>query len=236
MKRCLPILLAILTCAMPTSQADVITTFDFSEAIWNVSVSEFGNPVDASSGITLGGAGLLANRSGASGGSIYVLATLVGSISTVVFQKVALEFISDGSVSTAWDANTIFGSTTGDGFRISSSQGVDFSTVGANPTFEGLLDGTATSWTPTTASAPNLSPGPTDLEFSPAVDNGAVTNLTLQLQVNALSDYVRIRNFTLTGDPFVASAAVPEPGSFFTLVLICTGYVASRRSRHAAEA
>ena len=213
--------LSVVTVATDQVSADIIATFDFSDAIWDVQVTEFGSPVDDGSGVVLGGTGLEADRTGGAGGSIYVNATLTGSISTSGFENIALEFTSDGSSQTAWDAGTVFGSTTGDGFRVMSGQGVDFDTRGAGTAFETLLDGFGTSWTPATAAG--QTPGPTDLEFDASVNNGSVTDLTFELQVNSSNDFVRLRTVMLTGD--MITVGVPEPSVIAVLALITVGVI-----------
>lgn len=221
----IPVTLLILLSANNVANAGVITTLDFSTSDWNVGVTILGSALNNGSGVTLGGNGLRADRTGTAGGGIYVLVTLSGTISTVGYQNIKLEFVSDGSSTNRWDSTRVFGST-GDGFRISSSEGIDFETKGAHTAFETKLDASGTFWDTTTAAG--MTPGPTDLQFSSAVDNSLITDLTFQLQVNDTNDFIRIRSVNITGDELTG---VPEPSvlSFLTLLTGCFT-IARRRS------
>lgn len=67
-----------------------------------------------------------------------------------------------------------------------------------------------------------------DLSFSGAVDNGVISDLQIQLQVDGTNEVIRLSSFTLMRDPFV-TASVPEPGSLSILLVCAAGFAACRR-------
>jgi len=210
----------------PVANGDLISTFDFNDGNWDVQVTTFDGGVDDGSGV-VSNTSLFADRDSGTGG-VLVTATLTGTISTVGFNDVTLSFTNTNTAGNLeYFGTTVFGSN-GDGFSIQSSQGISFDTTGASSGFEILLDA-GTAWNTTNASGQSQ-----DLQFASSVNNSSVSNLTIQLQVDAESEAHTLSAFSLNG------TAVPEPSSFLFLGVVgCVVTIYSSRlflKRGAAKA
>lgn len=203
-------------------RADIITTINFDDAIWDIQAIETASDlIGAQSGSQFSGNSLTAEKDTTDGGAVIVTATLTGTISTIGFENIQLEFTQQSS-NLEYDASN-FSDGSGDSFAITSSEGLNFSTLGASSAFETALDQFGDVWTEANASTFGQT-----LSFDATVNNGTISSLVVQLKVNGSSpaELTRIGNLTLTG-----SVATPEPRAICFWLLGTAGFVVFRRTR-----
>ncbi|MEZ6051409.1 MAG: PEP-CTERM sorting domain-containing protein [Planctomycetaceae bacterium] len=214
--RSLPLLLTILVSAASgqTAHAALVHTIDFSDgSMWSVTTTLIGGAADGGSGVINGGDGLRADKVSNPGG-ILVEATLIGTIDTTGFSNLELFFSNSGAGTKEFDA--IFG-TSGDGFDITSTEGVSFNTIGATGAFLTSLNA-GNAWNPTNAATAGQ-----DLTFDASVNNSAITSLVIRLQVNENVEVIDLTGFTIQG--------TPEPGSMALMGVGLLGAFGVRRRR-----
>lgn len=206
--------------------ADVITTINFNDAIWDIQITETASGITgANVGSQFGGDSLSAQRMGTAGGAVIVTATLNGTISTAGFENVELEFTNQSSNNLEHNASN-FADGSGDAFTLTSAQGIDFSTLNATSTFRDALNAGGIIWSQTNASTHGQT-----LTFDSSADNGSISNLVIQLKVDGSNELVRLGGLTLSG-----TVATPEPGSFILMLISAVAVVIYRRARGAEKA
>ena len=214
-------MLAVLVIASinQSAKAALVHTIDFSDgAMWNVNTTLIGSATDPGAGVIGGGGGLRATK-GNGTGALLVEATLIGTIDTTGFHSLQLFFTNSGAGTKEFDA--VFG-TSGDGFDITSTEGVDFDTIGAAGGFLTSLN-TGQTWNPTNAATAGQ-----DLTFDAIVDNGSITNLVIRLQVNANPEIIDLTGFQIMG--------TPEPSSMALMGVGLLSALGVRRRRRASKA
>ena len=154
---------SVVPAAITACRADLITNIEFGDPIWNSTVTVFGSraPADAGStgplftGSSPNGEAVLVEDtfSGSAFGGVHLQIDLVGSISTVGFQDVTLQFdvITVNNMELTGATTPAQGSPDGDGILIESASGVSFDGFDSgsiSPGFRSALQTPAT-WTST---------------------------------------------------------------------------------------
>ncbi|GAB5561148.1 MAG: hypothetical protein SynsKO_27950 [Synoicihabitans sp.] len=185
------------------SQAQI--QIDFSDSsLWSVVVS--GDGAGSTSGVIDKESGLEVARGTGSEGYTLLTATLTGSYDLSAYSDLVLTFVSGSasSPSSAIDFSTSgsFGSPGRDGFSISSaSHGLLFSTAGADSAFEGFLDMEKFQWDVAAAAAQGQ-----DLAFDSSLDGNALSDLVIQLQVDAENEILKLGSFLIGGTTTIGSS------------------------------
>ena len=238
--------------------ADLITNIEFGDnAVWSTTVTTFGTriPDDA------GNSGVIGTNNdfiivrdnyndrvsssdplGGAFGGVHVLVELVGNISTVGFQDVTLQFDVRRASEMEFVGATLpgDGSPDGDGILIESAAGISFDGTASNmdadfvDALQVAADASSSQiWNAAFAADASFGANAQDLSFDSSVDNSVagITDLSFQFQINSPSERWLVTGFSLHGDPFVATATVPEPHTTSSLGLGLTFGVWVRRRR-----
>ena len=195
------------------AKAGLITTFDFTDGNWATTFTEFDTAVNES---TVTAATITADKGSGSGG-VRVEVDLVGSISTLGFTDLTLQFFGDTASTLEWNADMSSGVSAADGLRIFGS-GIDINANGSND-----LSGTAEEGQFDVGTIFPTSEFGTGFAFDPSVGNGSLSDLKFLLQVNAAAEVLSISSVQLHGN------AVPEASELALLGLGLAGLATHRR-------
>ncbi|TWU47515.1 hypothetical protein Poly51_53150 [Rubripirellula tenax] len=211
-------LLSVFGCGF--ARADLITTFDFLDGRWASVLTASGGNNDS----TVTSSAITVAKSGSTGG-VRVAVNLTGSISTVGFENIRLEFFgnANGTAEFEWNGNLTGAVASTDGFRIIGS-GVEINANALND-ISGTAAETDIDSGSVFMSGGNLSGS---FVFLPSANNGSISDLSIILQSNAGTETLALSNFQLFGDV----VAVPEASTFaLGLAAAAGGFVRLRRRR-----
>ncbi|MEQ9408472.1 MAG: PEP-CTERM sorting domain-containing protein [Fuerstiella sp.] len=204
---------AILLFPLPAVMGGIITTLDFTDSHWSISLTGTGSGTFSNQSSATAST-ITATKTGSAGGARIVV-DLIGSISTVGFQNIRLAM--DGAASNMeWNGDLTGGVSSSDGFRVLGA-GVDINGNAAND-LSGTLAETDFFNGPASFPNANLSG---DFLFDNSIANSSLSDLQFILQVNANNEQISLSNVRLLGDAI--TTAVPEPSSLALFGLLSTG-------------
>jgi hypothetical protein len=222
--KCVIAFATMLAISMASASASLITTLNFTDGNWTVFKSGNGGHNNSTFGSNFLEAHHRSTGNQSSGERL--TANLTGSISTVGFENITLQFSGLTQETLEWNANmTTAAVSNADGLRIFGT-GVEINANQANDI----------SGTPAEAEFAAGTTFPTaafgsDFAFDASADNGSISNLTFRLQVNNSNERLRVSNVQIFGD----SVPIPEPSHAGLLALLCGGAIVMIRRREARQ-
>ncbi|WP_039961061.1 PEP-CTERM sorting domain-containing protein [Rhodopirellula europaea] len=202
-------------------QAAAIATFDFSDAAtWQVTLESSG---DANNLGSASGDSISIDKSSGSGGA-RITVDLIGSISTIGFEDIVLEFTGLTSGQN-WNGNLSNPVASSDGLLIVGSG------ISVNANSSNDISGTAAETDFLSgASFPNANfagSALADFTFEDTFDDSTISDLTFVLQINSNSEELTLSGVGISG----TAIAIPEPGTVSSLALVASSTVLMRRHR-----
>jgi len=226
---CFGVLVIFLALFLATNaRAEVITTLNFSDPIWDVTLEQVGSQGNNLNKSSASGDTITADKDGHFW--VRIVVALNTPISTIGYESITLAFdgLATGGLEWNGDLSVPLGpepASDSDGVLISSSEGVLIDAMGINNTASEIdFDAGSTFPGGNTASFNSA-----DFSFDSSVDNNEITDLTFTLQVNANTEEVSVSHVQLMG------ILVPEPSSALILLIGSAGlmiFVREKRAQH----
>ncbi len=215
MKKLIILIVFLSVIYAPLNSAVIFEVDDFDDpSAWVVTTSSSGSSNIISS---VTGSEIAVGRDSGTGGARLTL-NLSAPISTIGFENITLGFRLNSADSLEWNGNlaNIVNST--DGFRV-LGDGVNINANSVNDitgtVAETEIIGGVQVQSETEGSLGSTSFVNADFSFDASVDNSAITQLELILQINANPETLVLSGLTVSGDP------IPEPTA--CLLLVCGG-------------